>query len=290
MLSAHDCKNCGAALSGAFCANCGQRANVHVPTTHELVHEALEGLTHSDSRLWRTLRLLWLKPGQLTREFIAGRRESFLPPFRLYLVISVILFLLASFIRASDTQGFIRVDAKDLQAGETPEAICGKIHMESFGTSQSALEKRFQHGCVTTVRDHGESFLHVALSTLPKAMFLFLPLIAFLHMLVYWWPRQRYAVHLLFFIHLHAFFFSLIALLLVLNGAAILWPALRSTVNLLTDAGGWWAAAYTVLAMKRVFERTWVNTLVKGAGLFIVYWVVFGITLVGVFIYAVMQV
>lgn len=290
MLSGHACKNCGAALNGAYCANCGQRADVHVPTTHELVHDALEGLTHSDSRLWRTLRLLWLKPGQLTREFIAGRRESFLPPFRLYLVISVILFLIASFIRPNETEGVIHVDTKDLQAGDTPETICGKIHMEFFGTSQPALEKRFQHGCVTTVRDHGESILHVALSALPKAMFLFLPLIAFLHMLVYWWPRERYAIHLLFFIHLHAFFFSLIALVLVLNGAAMLWPALRSTVNLLTDAAGWWAAVYTVLAMKRVFERAWVNTLFKAAGLFIVYWVVFGITLAGVFVYAVMQV
>jgi len=277
-------------LTGAFCANCGQRANVHVPTTHELVHEALEGLTHSDSRLWRTLRLLWLKPGQLTREFIAGRRESFLPPFRLYLVISVILFLLASFIHPMENEDVIHVDSKDLQAGDTPETICGKIQLEFFGTSNPSLEKRFQHGCVTTVRDHGESIMHVVVSTLPKAMFVFLPLIAFLHMLVYWWPRQRYAVHLLFFIHLHAFFFSLLVLLLALNGAAILWPALRSTVSLLSDAAGWWAAVYTVLAMKRVFERGWVNTLFKAAGLGLVYAVVFGITIGLVFVYAVMQV
>lgn len=263
---------------------------MHVPTTHELVHEALEGLTHSDSRLWRTLGLLWLKPGELTREFIAGRRESYLPPFRLYLVISVILFLLVSFIHPSETDGIIRLDAKDLQAGDSPETICGKIHLELFGGSYPAWQKRFQHGCVTTVRDHGESFLHVVLSTLPKAMFIFLPLIAFLHMLVYWWPRQRYAEHLLFFVHLHAFFFSVIALLLVLNGAALLWPALRSTANFLTAAAGWATAGYTVLALKRVFARAWVNTLFKAVGLFFVYSIALALTIAGVFVYAVMQV
>jgi predicted amidophosphoribosyltransferase len=49
------CLNCGAALTGSYCAHCGQAADVHVLSTRELIHEALEGFTHSDSRLWRTL-------------------------------------------------------------------------------------------------------------------------------------------------------------------------------------------------------------------------------------------
>jgi hypothetical protein len=55
------CKNCHAVLLGRFCVNCSQAADVHVPSTLELLHEMLEGLTHSDSRLWRTLKLLWFK-------------------------------------------------------------------------------------------------------------------------------------------------------------------------------------------------------------------------------------
>ena len=70
------CKNCGAPLLGRFCVDCGQAAEVHVPTTGELIHEAIEGLVHADSRLWRTLITLWFKPGKLTNEFIAGRRAA----------------------------------------------------------------------------------------------------------------------------------------------------------------------------------------------------------------------
>src|SRR5277367_4780214 len=95
------CKNCDAVLLGRFCVNCSQSANVHVPTTKELVHEMLEGITHSDSRLWRTLTTLWFKPGKLTEEFVAGRRVAYLPPFRLYLILSIIFFLLASFIHTN---------------------------------------------------------------------------------------------------------------------------------------------------------------------------------------------
>jgi len=285
-----NCKNCGAALSGAFCANCGQRADVHVPSTTELVHEAFEGITHSDSRLWRTLRLLWLKPGKLTLEFVAGRRESYLPPFRLYLVMSVVLFLVASFIHPSETAEIIHIDQQEREAHETPEHICAEISANIFENFYPAWQTKLRHGCLTTVSDRGESVLHVVWSTLPKAMFIFLPLIALLHMLVYWWPRVRYAEHLLFFIHLHAFYFSLIAAVLLLEDVLVLAPRLTLPVDSLTSLLGWAMAIYTVLALKKVFARSWINTLIKAFGLLIVYSVLLAVTVGGVFLYAAMQV
>jgi len=281
------CKNCGGTLTGKFCVNCGQRADVHLPTTRELVHEALEGITHSDSRLWRTLRTLWFKPGKLTLEFVAGRRESYLPPFRLYLVLSVILVLIASFIKPTDT-GVIQLDAKDVGAGSDPAVFCDKITIS--GVENAIWQKRLRHGCVTTVHDQGESMMHVVLSTLPKAMFVFLPLIALLHMLVYWWPRHRYAEHLLFFVHLHAFFFSAIAVILLMKGLASAWPQALGTAELVGTLLGWTMAIYTLVAIKRVFARGWFNTVIKAMGLFFVYMITFALTIGVVFIYAVMQV
>ena len=108
--AAHRCLNCGAVLTGRYCANCGQAADVHVPSTAELVHEALEGITHSDSRLWRTLYLLWFKPGKLTQEFVAGRRAAYLPPFRLYLVLSILFFLAASISNTHTHTKFVGFD------------------------------------------------------------------------------------------------------------------------------------------------------------------------------------
>src|ERR1700721_2490903 len=85
--------NWGAALTGRYCPNCGQTADVHVPSTRELFHEAIEGITHSDSRLWNSLKLLWFKPGKLTQEFVAGRPPPHLPPFPLALVLHSLFFL-----------------------------------------------------------------------------------------------------------------------------------------------------------------------------------------------------
>src|ERR1019366_7541121 len=170
------CRNCGAVLSGRFCANCGQAADIHVPSTLELIHAALEGITHSGSRLWRTLYLLWFKPGKLTQEFVAGRRVAYLPPFRLYLVLSVIFFLAAS---VSHPRGnFVQFDDTATKGG-TPESQCANVHITLLGRD---WDQRVAHACTEIARDNGANLLHVGVGTMPKAMFIFLPLVAFLHM------------------------------------------------------------------------------------------------------------
>lgn len=92
------CQNCEAPLTGPYCAQCGQRADTRVPTLTEVGHDVVHSLLHLDGRVLRTLRSLVLRPGELTREFLAGRRQRYLPPFRLYLVISLAFFALSSLL------------------------------------------------------------------------------------------------------------------------------------------------------------------------------------------------
>jgi hypothetical protein len=277
------CKNCLAPLLGRYCGNCGQAAGLHVPSTKELLHELLEGVTHSDSRLWRTLVCLWFKPGKLTLEFVAGRRISYLPPFRLYLVLSVIFFLIAPLSHSQ----IISFDDKS-EPGVSPASHCADINI--FGSARYAdWNQRLKHGCEESVRDNGVSLVHVAIATLPKAMFIFLPLLAFFNMLMYWRPRYRYAEHLLFFVHLHAFFFS-VAILLVLAGqVSHAWPILAPGTNIITALLGWSLPIYGVVALRRVFGTGWVGTLFKAAALSVVYILVLSITVAGVFLYAMLQ-
>ena len=290
------CKNCNAVLLGRFCANCSQAADVHVPTTIELIHELLEGLTHSDSRLWRTLTTLWFKPGKLTQEFIAGRRVAYLPPFRLYLILSIIFFLLASFIHTTTVE-FVKFDdalkAPRPAVGTAAPAAkliygCKDINFIAF-SQRPSLNARIRHACEGIVRDNGETWLRVVLGTLPKAMFLFLPLIAFLNMLLYWRPRYRYAEQMLFFVHLHAFYFSVAIVVLSLSDATDAWPRLAGFGGFLETILGWTLPVYTVLGMRRVFPRSWPGTLFKGAVLFLVYMIVLALTIAGVVVYAALQ-
>jgi hypothetical protein len=286
------CKNCDAVLLGRFCVNCSQAANVHVPTTKELLHELLEGITHSDSRLWRTLTTLWFKPGKLTEEFVAGRRVAYLPPFRLYLVLSIIFFLTLSFVHTSGQA--IKFDEAMKPAGSAVNAlapaekrITGCQDLEV--SDRPSWTPRLQHICEIVNKDGGESLLRVGVGTLSKAMFIFLPLVAFLHMLMYWRPRYRYAEQLLFFVHLHAFYFSVAILLVPIIEAGIAWPKVQGTADLLETLLGWTLPVYTVMAMRRVFHCSWLGTLLKGVALFFVYMIVFALTVAVVFVYSLLQ-
>jgi hypothetical protein len=292
-LPAH-CKNCGAALLGRFCANCSQAADVHVPTTRELVHELLEGLTHSDSRLWRTLTTLWFRPGKLTAEFVAGRRVAYLPPFRLYLIVSIVFFLIAS---SAHTRGQMIYFDQALKPAAVPGAApvagaigsCGDLASDDLFAAHPAWKPRIKHACEAMTLDSGQSLFHIAIGTMPKAMFVFLPLIAFLHMLMYWHPRHRYAEQLLFFVHLHAFFFSVAILMSAFAYAGRTWPRIGGMTDAVESLLGWWMPVYTVLAMRKVFRDGWAATLFKGVALFFVYTIVFGLTVAAVFVYAMLQ-
>jgi hypothetical protein len=108
-------------------------------------------------------------------------------------------------------------------------------------------------------------------------------------MLLYWRPRHRYAEHLLFFVHVHAFFFSAMALVVLLGSAAEAWPGVAVATGIVGSILLWSLPLYTVVAMKRVFGRGWGRTLLKAFALFAVYMVVLAITVAGVFLYAVLQ-
>jgi hypothetical protein len=271
-------------LLGRYCVDCSQAADVHVPSTRELIHEAMEGLTHADSRLWRTLLPLWVKPGMLTNEFIAGRRVAYVPPFRLYLVLSVIFFLIASF-HTGHTQ-VITFDQADADVAHKM-ANCNDAGWSVPG--HPSWKPRMVHACNEITRDNGASLMHLVISTMPKAMFIFLPLVALLHMLMYWRPRHRYAEHLLFFLHLHAMFFSVAIVLMLLTYVGEAWPRLDGAGSLIIDLLLWTLPIYSFIAMRRVFGNGWMRTFFKACVLFVVYCTVLAFGFAGVFLYAALQ-
>jgi hypothetical protein len=87
------CYNCGTTLLGPWCHACGQAATDYHRHAHHLVFEAIEGLFHADGRFLRTLPRLVRDPAGLTRDYLAGKRASQIPPMRLVLVTLLIVFL-----------------------------------------------------------------------------------------------------------------------------------------------------------------------------------------------------
>lgn len=183
-------------------------------TIGHFVAEATESLTHADSRLWRTLGALLLRPGFLTREFFAGRRVRYLPPVRLYLVISVLFFVVAA---ALPGDGGLRLQVGDpaLAAPAVPAASTDRCDdLDYEGPGESWLRPRLAASCRTLQREGSAALVEAFRHNLPRALFLLLPAIAAVMALMYWRPRRFYVEHLLFLVHNHACVFLVGTLLL----------------------------------------------------------------------------
>jgi hypothetical protein len=296
------CANCGAALAGEFCAACGQRDEPHVHTLGHFAAEAFESVTHADSRLWRTLGYLLAKPGHLSREFFSGRRARYLPPFRLYLVISLLFFLVAGMSGMkietegpvsddsvaglnsaadslekqfpntpgiAETAAELRKEAAEQQAeldGKAPARAPTGVQARRTdhvqvgfceGVAQPGPDatwgKRALHGyCQKVSRMSGKALLESIVHNIPRAMFVFLPLLAAFMKLLYWRPKRYYVEHLLFLVHNHCFVFLAMTLMVLMTRI----PVIGGQLGLLETAVSFYMVWYIFRAMRVYYGQS----------------------------------
>lgn len=127
----HDlCLNCGTALVGDYCHACGQHGHVHRTLTawwHDLAH----GVLHLDGKVWRTLPLLALKPGNLTRRYIEGERAKFVSPMAIFLFSVFLMFVTFTTLGGPVSPHIDRPDAVEIaRQREAAAAALAKIEEE----------------------------------------------------------------------------------------------------------------------------------------------------------------
>lgn len=183
----------------------------------ELIGEVVKETFDIDGRALRSVRTLFLRPGTLTREFLAGRRKAFTPPLRLYLVISISFFLVIAW---AASRGLL------LDPGQTVQL-------------DAANQARFMA------------------DELPRLMFILLPMFALLLKLAFW--KRFYFDHIIFSIHLHSAAYVVLALMLPMEQVASeYWLPLVVQVALFA-----YFLAYLVIAVRRVYDSSWIVAAAK---------------------------
>ena len=342
------CANCDAPLAGEYCSRCGQR---HEPHVHHLSHfagEAFESITHADSRLWRTLGYLLVKPGRLTKEFFSGRRARQLPPFRLYLVLSLLFFVIAGTSKSIDVETDDKpatpesvaalksaADSLESQLGKPPgldttiqklrdqaarqqaeldaakagakpatdEDVDGdeprpakrekKEHSDRLesdlckgvvdpGPSGAWTDRAMFGWCQKLSKMSGKALLEEMVHNIPKAMFVFLPLLAGFMKLLYWRPKRYYVEHLLFLVHNHAFVFLAMAIMLVIPGV----PYLNRLTGWLETALWLYVIFYIFRAMRVYYGQSRTLTCGKYVVIFFAYIATSVVVLAGTALYS----
>ena len=91
------CENCGAQLHGHWCAQCGQPAIDYRRSFRHVIVDLLNEFLNWDSKFFRTLALLLVRPWKLTNDFLAGHRVRYVHPLRLYLLASILFFFAVNY-------------------------------------------------------------------------------------------------------------------------------------------------------------------------------------------------
>jgi hypothetical protein len=149
------CANCAAPLQGAFCHRCGQSAHVHRSLAH-LVEELLHGVLHFETKAWRTLPMLLLRPGKLTREYIDGRRVRYVSPLAMLLFLLFVMFLVFSLTSPKVTLGGDLNAAQLAKLNQTLEvsrAKLGELEAQLAGLPAGDASRRRVESAIADQRE-----------------------------------------------------------------------------------------------------------------------------------------
>lgn len=260
LVSTGICRNCGASAPEAYCPQCGQETVLHPPTLHEFLHEFFSHYVAIDGPLFRTIWLLLSAPGRLTKEYLAGRKRQFILPLRLYLTISLLVWAGIGIIQhvrldehpiftgPLDNVEIVNIGLASPRVSITngvfscvglPDFSCKKLKRQ-FGRSEEELRSELDNIPI-----------HV-LSYMSYSMFATVFLFAAFANLMFRNRHMLYGEHLVFAFHLHGV--GLICMLLF-----GLFPGITTIAVLL------WGCTYYLLALKRVYEGSWLSILWRGS-------------------------
>ena len=213
------CKNCDQLVDDidTFCSNCGQKIDEGDIRFKYFVKDFVSANFNLDAKIFQTLKLLLFFPIKLTTEFIEGKRTKYIPPIRLYLIISLFYFFIVSLdINRSTSLPPIKVIDND--------SITNTIEDENlidFIADNEEPANDFERIILSKIEtlnsDLGSFIFEKKLKeNLSKGMFFLLPVIALIFLLLFY-KNSYYIHHLVFTIHLQSVIFIIASLALLLE-------------------------------------------------------------------------
>ncbi len=232
-----ECKNCNKSqnIEDKFCSNCGQK-NISKLNMKFVFGEVFQTLFNLDSKVFRSLRFLIFKPGFLTKEYVEGRRVSYLPPIRIYIVLSFIFFFSISVfdVNENSTSNFSvsipKADQNNLSItnnkDSVPDGVKFTIGGENVIIPTSELKRMQYDGtldkgldsltaempkfagyvsrkmALTKLDDKG--FMDVLRDQFSLFLILFLPFFALLYATIFSQSKKGFVGHLIFNLHLNS--------------------------------------------------------------------------------------
>jgi len=262
------CANCKTTLAGPWCYNCGQRGEQFHRSILRLAWEAVEGLTDLDGRIWQTFPRLILRPGRLTRDYLDGHRAVQVPPFRIFLVVLLLVFFAGGLDISQNHQKFKLAGPNSPEAAKilSPEDQ-RKISAE-LGDPKTAnwLKERLIFSL-----NHQDAFFAAVMEWAQRFAVLMLPIAALMLTVVFAFKKNVYVFdHLIFSMHSLSFQGLLLSVVFLLGLVTTWGPVLL-----------WLSPVHLFLHMRGTYKISVIGTLIRMTLLFIGSSIAFGLLVGG---------
>ena len=293
------CLNCNAQIHGRFCHVCGQENTDPRESLWSIITHFFNDITHFDGKFFKTAGNLVARPGFLPKEFIKGRRASYLHPIRLYVFTSAIFFIIfysfsspGEVSRSSDGKPSVSIGNYPEEFITTPlDSIISVNSRERPYTSlieydslQKALPEEKRDNWITRkitrrnierINKYGgqkdmmaKGIINNFIHSFPYLLFVSLPVFALFLQLLYFRNKNNiYAGHTIFLVYLYVFTFIMLLLYFGLDSLQSAYD-LR-WIGFIEVALFVYIGIYSFLAMK--------NYYAEGTGLTIFKFIVFNI-------------
>ncbi len=334
------CLNCNHVVEKKYCPNCGQENSDTRKTFYHLFVHFFEDLTHYENAFWKTIKNLLFRPASLTKEYLSGKRLSYLAPVRLYIFISFITFFIISFkpdhdndfvnihqtktIKVKDKNGKMKDSIVNVKKESVSELVeeqekeldkkhvsyeernkdfinFGYNSLREFDSVQKYDPKRkldsFEANIVRKTllvkakysrSEIWEKFGEEATHNLPKALFIYMPLFAFILWLFHGKKRWYYFDHGIFTLHYFSFLLLMMLIIYFFNRLVDLMGdnTFSTTVSVLGHTAAYiWIFYYFFPAHHRFYGETRWISFFKSIAMFFINMVLMTILLLVFMLY-----
>lgn len=231
-IASSTCANCQSAMTGPFCAQCGQARFVESDRRlSHLLKQAFDHLTDFDSRLWRSLLALLFQPGRMTHDYLIGRRQYWMAPVSLFLLANVLYFFAPAVTDfdlpfTDQVPGELALPVVQARGPVNPELAAqmrnngGQIHsaitanwVRARIAARDAAAKRVDPKSGYTVMDLARDYDARSHDVSKLLIILHVPIMALVLSIMLFPLRRYFAEHMV--VALHAFTFLLFEVVLV---------------------------------------------------------------------------
>jgi hypothetical protein len=246
----YTCPSCNQNFTGKFCSNCGEKKiSPHDFSIKHFVEESIEGFTHFDNKFFRTIKVLFSKPGSLTTYFEQGIKVPFMKPVQFFVVCNLIFFLLV---------GSLNVFTVPL------ENYLTYSNYKAYGTLDTFVQK---FGADADIKQISLLFNEKITAQSKVFIFLFIPFVALACFFLLFKKKKYFSLHLVFATHFFCFlllFFILFRLLFELPYQYFFRFSPDKFDNIATIIVLLVMFIYLTVSIRRYYRINWALTILSG--------------------------